>query len=113
MSLRCSASSQFLFAGLLHILQRDFLFCRAGYSRGCRRSLALFFSWHLHRPFDECWMAVPQVDERETHPYNEIPVFQIPMQWLEPGDLTRYHQRFALTLEILCLRVSALPPLPT
>src|ERR1700730_3347364 len=57
-------------------------------------------------------MAVRQFDERETHPYNEIPVFQIPMQWLEPGDLTRYHQRVALPLEILCLRVPALPPLP-
>src|SRR5437016_14588451 len=32
------------------------------------------------------------------------------MQWLEPGDLARYHQRFTLPLEILGLRVPALPP---
>src|SRR6266513_6481845 len=55
-------------------------------------------------------MAVWQFDESETHPHDEIPMFQIPMQWLEPGDLARYHQRFTLALEILGLRVPASPP---
>src|SRR6266404_2775207 len=57
-------------------------------------------------------MAVWQFDDGEAHSNNEIPVFQIPMQWLEPGDLARYHQRFTLPLEILGLRVPALPPSP-
>src|SRR5207244_12878419 len=55
-------------------------------------------------------MAVWQFDDGEAHSHNEIPVFQIPMQWLEPGDLARYHQRFTLPLEILDLRVPASPP---
>src|SRR5258708_35012814 len=57
-------------------------------------------------------MAVSQFDDGEAHSHNEIPVFQISMQWLEPGDLARYHQRFTLPLEILGLRVPALTPLP-
>src|SRR2546429_3556986 len=57
-------------------------------------------------------MAVWQFDDGEAHSHNEIPVFQIPMQWLEPGDLARYHQRFTLPLEILGLRVPASPPSP-
>src|SRR5258708_25749745 len=57
-------------------------------------------------------MAVSQFDDGEAHSHNEIPVFQIAMQWLEPGDLARYHQRFTLPLEILGLRVPALPPSP-
>src|SRR5437879_12472750 len=57
-------------------------------------------------------MAVWQLDDGEAHSHNEIPVFQIPMQWLEPGDLARYHQRFTLSLEILGLRVPASPPSP-
>src|SRR6266478_7589100 len=57
-------------------------------------------------------MSVWQFDDGEAHSHNEIPVFQIPMQWLEPGDLARYHQRFTLPLEILALRVPALPPSP-
>src|SRR5438046_10491327 len=57
-------------------------------------------------------MSVWQLDDGEAHSHNEIPVFQIPMQWLEPGDLARYHQRFTLPLEILGLRVPALPPSP-
>src|SRR6266480_1414965 len=55
-------------------------------------------------------MAVWQFDDGEAHSHNEIPVFQIPMQWLDPGDLARYHQRFTLPLEILVLRVPASPP---
>src|SRR2546430_15204999 len=57
-------------------------------------------------------MVVWQFDDGEAHSHNEIPVFQIPMQWLEPGNLARYHQGFTLPLEILGLRVPALPPLP-
>src|ERR1700731_2527010 len=57
-------------------------------------------------------MAVWQFDDGEAHSHNEIPVFQIPMQWLEPGDLARDHQRFTLALEILGLRVPASPPSP-
>src|SRR6266566_7619779 len=57
-------------------------------------------------------MAIWQFDEGETHPHNEIPVFQVPMQWLQPGDLARYHQWFTLSLEILGLRVPASPPPP-
>src|SRR5438445_2269408 len=57
-------------------------------------------------------MAVWQLDDGEAHSHNEIPVFQIPMQWLEPGDLARYHQRFTLSLEILGLRVPSSPPSP-
>src|SRR6266513_260007 len=57
-------------------------------------------------------MAVWQFDDGEAHSHNEIPVFQIPMQWLEPSDLARYHQRLTLPLEILGFRVPALPPSP-
>src|SRR6266513_2336091 len=57
-------------------------------------------------------MAVWQFDDGEAHSHNEIPVFQIPMQWLEPGDLARYLQWFTLSLEILGVRVPASPPLP-
>src|SRR6266403_6005043 len=57
-------------------------------------------------------MAVWQFDDGEAHSHNEIPVFQIPVQWLEPGDRTRYHQRFTLSLEILGFRVPASPPSP-
>src|ERR1700719_2604226 len=57
-------------------------------------------------------MAVWQFDDGEAHSHNEIPVFQIPMQRLEPRDLTRYHQWFALALQILGFRVPASRPSP-